>query len=250
MQYSPEIKERVLELHRLINLHSHNYHSLDAPEILDQEYDALFNELLDLESKYEELRYSYSPSQRVGAKPLEGFQKVEHLAPMLSLDNAFNNEDMLDFNKRILDRLLGEEHVSYSCEPKLDGIAVNLSYRKGNLEIATTRGDGKVGEDITHNIKTLNSIPLSFLDKEIGFPEFIEIRGEAFIAKEDFLSANKLAEKAGEKTFANPRNAAAGSLRQLDPSVAASRPLNFFAHGIGYIEIGDFQLPYILNLIY
>ena len=244
MQYSPEIKERVLELHRLINLHSHNYHSLDAPEILDQEYDALFNELLDLESKYEELRYSYSPSQRVGAKPLEGFQKVEHLAPMLSLDNAFNNEDMLDFNKRILDRLLGEEHVSYSCEPKLDGIAVNLSYRKGNLEIATTRGDGKVGEDITHNIKTLNSIPLSFLDKEIGFPEFIEIRGEAFIAKEDFLSANKLAEKAGEKTFANPRNAAAGSLRQLDPSVAASRPLNFFAHGIGYIEIGDFQLPH------
>jgi len=189
MQYSPEIKERVLELHRLINLHSHNYHSLDAPEILDQEYDALFNELLDLESKYEELRYSYSPSQRVGAKPLEGFQKVEHLAPMLSLDNAFNNEDMLDFNKRILDRLLGEEHVSYSCEPKLDGIAVNLSYRKGNLEIATTRGDGKVGEDITHNIKTLNSIPLSFLDKEIGFPEFIEIRGEAFIAKEDLKAS-------------------------------------------------------------
>ena len=243
MKHSPEDKQRVLELHKLINLHSHNYHSLDEPKIEDHEYDSLFNELLGLESKFEELQYSYSPSQRVGGKPLEGFNKVEHLAPMLSLDNAFNNEDMLDFNKRILERLIGEDFVNYSCEPKLDGIAVNLSYKDGNLEKATTRGDGKVGEDITHNIRTLNSIPLSLIDEENGFPDYIEIRGEAYIGIENFKSINKQSEAKGEKTFANPRNAAAGSLRQLDPSVAASRPLNFYAHGIGYIEIGNFQLP-------
>ena len=181
MKHSPEDKQRVLELHKLINLHSHNYHSLDEPKIEDHEYDSLFNELLGLESKFEELQYSYSPSQRVGGKPLEGFNKVEHLAPMLSLDNAFNNEDMLDFNKRILERLIGENFVNYSCEPKLDGIAVNLTYKDGNLEKATTRGDGKVGEDITHNIRTLNSIPLSLIDEENGFPDYIEIRGEAYI---------------------------------------------------------------------
>ena len=243
MKHSPEIKKRVLELHKLINLHSHNYHSLDTPTIEDQEYDALFKELLELESNYEDLKYSHSPTQRVGDKPLDGFKKVEHLAPMLSLDNAFDSEDMLDFNKRVLERLLEDKFVQYSCEPKLDGIAVNLSYRNGNLEKATTRGDGKVGEDITHNIKTLNSIPLSLIDKRDSYPDFIEIRGEVFIRKEDFVLANKEAEIKGEKTFANPRNAAAGSLRQLDPAIAASRPLNFFAHGIGYIEIGEFELP-------
>ena len=238
-----KVKERVLELHRLINIHSHNYHSLDAPTINDHEYDALFNELLDLESKFPQHKYSYSPSQRVGGKPLEGFKKVEHIAPMLSLDNAFNNADMTDFNKRLLDRLVGEEVVAFSCEPKLDGIAVNLSYRNGNLEIATTRGDGKVGEDITHNIKTLNSIPLSLLNKNSELPNFIEIRGEVFIEKKDFDLANTKASDEGTKTFANPRNAAAGSLRQLDPAVAASRPLKFFAHGIGHIEEGSFELP-------
>ena len=238
-----KVKDRVLELHKLINIHSHNYHSLDAPTINDHEYDALFNELLDLESKFPQYKYSYSPSQRVGGKPLEGFKKVEHIAPMLSLDNAFNNEDMTDFNKRLLDRLVGEEVVAFSCEPKLDGIAVNLSYRNGNLEIATTRGDGKIGEDITHNIKTLNSIPLSLLNKNSELPNSIEIRGEVFIEKKDFDLANTKASEEGTKTFANPRNAAAGSLRQLDPAVAASRPLKFFAHGIGHIEEGSFELP-------
>ena len=243
MKDSPKVRERILKLHEQINLHSHNYHSLDKPSIEDHEYDALFNELLDLENKFPQYQYSFSPSQRVGGQPLEGFKKIEHLAPMLSLDNAFSNEDMNDFNKRILDRLLGEEIISFSCEPKLDGIAVNLSYRNGNLEIATTRGDGKVGEDITHNIRTINSIPLSLLSDKSKLPNLIEIRGEVFIEKKDFDLANKKAMKEGTKAFANPRNAAAGSLRQLDPAVAASRPLKFFAHGIGHIEEGNFILP-------
>ena len=243
MKDSPKVKKRVAELHKLINIHSHNYHTLDSPTIQDQEYDALFNELLDLEANYPKFKYPYSPSQRVGSKPLEGFKKVEHLAPMLSLDNAFNSDDMNDFNKRILDRLTGKKIISYSCEPKLDGIAVNLLYVKGRLDKATTRGDGKIGEDITHNIKTINSIPLSLIENHSNFPNIIEIRGEVFIEKKDFDTNNKKAIKLGEKTFANPRNAAAGSLRQLDPAIAASRPLKFFAHGIGFIDKGNFELP-------
>jgi len=243
MKESLKIKERVIELHKLINFHSYNYHSLDSPSIEDHEYDALFNELLNLEAEYPSYKYSYSPSQRVGSEPLEGFVKVEHLAPMLSLDNAFNSDDMHDFNKRILDRLTGKEAISYSCEPKLDGIAVNLLYKNGHIEKATTRGDGKVGEDITHNVKTINSIPLSLMNDESELPNLIEIRGEVFIEKDDFDSNNKKAAKLGQKTFANPRNAAAGSLRQLDPTVAASRPLKFFAHGIGFIDKGNFELP-------
>ena len=243
MKESLKIKERVIELHKLINFHSYNYHSLDSPSIEDHEYDALFNELLNLEAEYPRYKYSYSPSQRVGSEPLEGFVKVEHLAPMLSLDNAFNSDDMHDFNKRILDRLKGKEAISYSCEPKLDGIAVNLLYKNGYIEKATTRGDGKVGEDITHNVKTINSIPLSLMNDESELPNLIEIRGEVFIEKDDFDSNNKKAAKLGQKTFANPRNAAAGSLRQLDPTVAASRPLKFFAHGIGFIDKGNFELP-------
>ena len=243
MKESLKIKERVIELHKLINFHSYNYHSLDSPSIEDHEYDALFNELLNLEAEYPSYKYSYSPSQRVGSEPLEGFVKVEHLAPMLSLDNAFNSDDMHDFNKRILDRLTGKEAISYSCEPKLDGIAVNLLYKNGYIEKATTRGDGKVGEDITHNVKTINSIPLSLMNDESELPNLIEIRGEVFIEKDDFDSNNKKAAKLGQKTFANPRNAAAGSLRQLDPSVTASRPLKFFAHGVGFIDKGNFELP-------
>ena len=243
MKESLKIKERVIELHKLINFHSYNYHSLDSPSIEDHEYDALFNELLNLEAEYPNYKYPYSPSQRVGSEPLEGFVKVEHLAPMLSLDNAFNSDDMHDFNKRIIDRLTGKEAISYSCEPKLDGIAVNLLYKNGFIEKATTRGDGKVGEDITHNVKTINSIPLSLMNNESELPNLIEIRGEVFIEKDDFDSNNKKAAKLGQKTFANPRNAAAGSLRQLDPTVAASRPLKFFAHGIGFIDKGNFELP-------
>lgn len=243
MKFTKKEKNRVLELHSLINFHSHKYHSLDTPEIEDHEYDALFQELLQLEDRFPELLYDFSPSQRVGSKPLEGFKKIEHLIPMLSLENAFNQQDMEDFNKRILERLLIEADVNFSCEPKLDGIAVNLLYKNGRLDLASTRGDGKIGEDITHNIRTINSIPLSLIDSNSKLPNVIEIRGEVFIEKKDFDLANKKAIKAGEKTFANPRNAAAGSLRQLDPSIAASRPLKFYAHGMGFIEEGDFKLP-------
>lgn len=243
MKFTKKEKNRVLELHRLINFHSHKYHSLDTPEIEDHEYDALFQELLQLEDRFPELLYDFSPSQRVGSKPLDGFKKIEHLIPMLSLENAFNQQDMEDFNKRILERLLIEADVNFSCEPKLDGIAVNLLYKNGRLDLASTRGDGKIGEDITHNIRTINSIPLSLIDINSKLPTVIEIRGEVFIEKKDFDLANKKAIKAGEKTFANPRNAAAGSLRQLDPSIAASRPLKFYAHGMGFIEEGDFKLP-------
>ena len=243
MKFTKKEKNRVLELHSLINFHSHKYHSLDTPEIEDHEYDALFQELLQLEDRFPELLYDFSPSQRVGSKPLEGFKKIEHLIPMLSLENAFNQQDMEDFNKRILERLLIEADVNFSCEPKLDGIAVNLLYKNGRLDLASTRGDGKIGEDITHNIRTINSIPLSLIDSNSKLPTVIEIRGEVFIEKKDFDLANKKAIKAGEKTFANPRNAAAGSLRQLDPSIAASRPLKFYAHGMGFIEEGDFKLP-------
>ena len=159
MKVDSEVKSRVLELHKIINEHSYNYHSLDSPTIEDSEYDALFNELLELENKYPSLSLSHSPTQRIGSEPLEGFNKVDHLTPMLSLENAFNTKDLEDFNKRIMERLVSENQVNFSCEPKLDGIAVNLIYKEGYLHQATTRGDGKTGEDITHNIRTIPSIP-------------------------------------------------------------------------------------------
>ena len=243
MKISPEVRSRVLKLHKLINEHSYNYHSLDNPTIDDSDYDALFNELLEIEKKYPELSFNYSPTQRVGSEPLEGFSKVDHLTPMLSLENAFETKDLEDFNKRINERLINEEKITYSCEPKLDGIAVNLIYREGYLEQATTRGDGKTGEDITHNIRTIPSIPLSFRESKIKAPNLIEIRGEVFINMKDFKNINDYAKIKSEKVFANPRNAAAGSLRQLDPKVAASRPLKFFAHGMGSLNFGKNGLP-------
>ena len=243
MKISSEVKSRVLELHKLINEHSYNYHSLDNPTVEDSEYDALFKELLEIEEKYPTLSFSYSPTQRVGSEPLEGFNKVDHLMPMLSLENAFNAKDLEDFNKRIQERLVSEEEVTFSCEPKLDGIAVNLIYKEGYLHQATTRGDGKTGEDITHNIRTIPSIPLSFRESKTKFPNLIEIRGEVYIDIKDFKNINKKAKTKSEKLFANPRNAAAGSLRQLDPKVAASRPLKFFSHGLGAIDYGKGTAP-------
>ena len=243
MKVDSEVKSRVLELHKIINEHSYNYHSLDKPTIEDSEYDALFNELLELEAKYPGLSFSHSPTQRIGSEPLEGFNKVDHLTPMLSLENAFNTKDLEDFNKRIMERMVSENQVNFSCEPKLDGIAVNLIYKEGYLHQATTRGDGKTGEDITHNIRTIPSIPLTLLESKIKAPSLIEIRGEVFIDINDFKEINKKAKTDSEKIFANPRNAAAGSLRQLDPRVAASRPLKFFAHGIGNLDFGKDTSP-------
>jgi len=232
-------KKRYEELKEIIQKHAYLYHTEDKPEISDAEYDLYFKELLDLEKAHPNFVDSNSPSQRVGSKPLDGFTKSEHLSPMLSLENAFNDEDLIDFERKIKERSLVEGGIVYSAEPKLDGVAVNLLYENGKLVKASTRGDGKVGEDITHNIKTIKTIPLALIGSK--FPNSLEVRGEVFINKSDFDQINEDSEKKGEKVFANPRNAAAGSLRQLDPSVTSKRPLKIFIYGFGVLE--DKDLP-------
>ena len=232
-------KKRYEELKEIIQKHAYLYHTEDKPEISDAEYDLYFKELLDLEKAHPNFVDSNSPSQRVGSKPLDGFAKSEHLSPMLSLENAFNNEDLIDFERKIKERSLVEGGIVYSAEPKLDGVAVNLLYENGKLVKASTRGDGKVGEDITHNIKTIKTIPLALIGSK--FPNSLEVRGEVFINKSDFDQINEDSEKKGEKVFANPRNAAAGSLRQLDPSVTSKRPLKIFIYGFGILQ--DKDLP-------
>ena len=235
MKPRKEDQLRVEKLSTLIRTHSYNYHVLDEPEIEDSEYDLLFQELLSLEEKFPELLSESSPTQRVGSKPLSGFKKITHGSQMLSLDNAFSIQDLKDFDKRVKERLGLEEDIEYCCEPKLDGVAVNLFYKNGSLDKAATRGDGTIGEDITHNIKTLPSVPLELLkDKEVTtIPNSLEVRGEVFIVTSEFKKINKTLEEEAKKPFANPRNAAAGSLRQLDPKITASRPLKLFVHGYG-----------------
>ena len=237
-------KSRLKVLQALINEYAHQYHTMDDATVSDAEYDLLFQELLTLEENNPDLIDKNSPSQRVGSKPLEGFTKIEHMEQMLSLDNAFNSDDLKDFNKRITERLNANESIEFSCEPKLDGVAANLLYREGELDYASTRGDGKVGEDITHNIRTINSIPLKLNKNEyFDVPEILEVRGEVFIEIDDFKKINKHSEENGHKVFANPRNAAAGSLRQLDPKVASNRPLKFFAHGLGFVANKSKKFP-------
>ena len=237
-------KSRLKVLQALINEYAHQYHTMDDATVSDAEYDLLFQELLTLEENNPDLIDKNSPSQRVGSKPLEGFTKIEHMEQMLSLDNAFNSDDLKDFNKRITERLNANESIEFSCEPKLDGVAANLLYREGKLDYASTRGDGKVGEDITHNIRTINSIPLKLNKNEyFDVPEILEVRGEVFIEINDFKNINKHSEENGHKVFANPRNAAAGSLRQLDPKVASNRPLKFFAHGLGFVTNKSKKFP-------
>lgn len=245
MKQKKEDKLRIKEISDLIREHAHNYHVLDDPVIEDSEYDKLFQELLLLEGKFPELISKTSPSQRVGSKPLDGFSKVNHGTPMLSLENAFQGKDLEDFDKRVRERLLTEDSIEYCCEPKLDGVAVNLFYEKGILSKAATRGDGAVGEDITHNIRTLPSVPLELIAEEGGtkIPNLLELRGEVFIEILEFKKINEYFEKTGNKVFANPRNAAAGSLRQLDPAITASRPLKFFIHGYGTSDFSNNEIP-------
>ena len=243
MNSSPDVRTRLKELSELIDEHGRKYHSLDEPSISDSEYDLLFGELLEMEKAHPDLVDKNSPSQRVGAKPIKGFKKIKHLHQMLSLDNAFNSQDLKDFNNRTQDRLNLNENIEYSCELKLDGVAANLLYKEGKLDYASTRGDGKIGEDITHNIRTIKSIPLRLNDGgEFDIPDLIEVRGEVFIELSDFQTINARLKKESLKVFANPRNAAAGSLRQLDPAITASRPLKFFAHGLGFVSNGH-KLP-------
>ena len=225
------VQKRHKELKRLIHHHNELYHTHDKPEISDFEYDKLFDELLELEKNNKGLDLSDSPSIRVGGEAISAFQKVPHRKPMLSLQNSYSTEDILDFDVRVKKFLRSEEPVEYFAELKLDGLSMELVYENGILVRALTRGDGTVGEDVTHNIKTIKSIPLKLKTKTP--PELLEVRGEVLIFKKDFISMNQGYEDLGEDTFANPRNAAAGTVRQLDPKIAASRPLKFFAYALG-----------------
>ena len=227
---APEgVQQRVARLRGDIERHNHRYHVLDDPEIPDSAYDRLVRELRELEEANPELVTPDSPTQRVGGAPVEAFAQVRHRVPMLSLDNAFSREDVVAFDRRVRERLETEREIHYACEPKLDGLAVSLTYRRGLLEIAATRGDGAVGEDVTHNIRTIQSVPLRLAGK--GYPDMLEVRGEVLMSIAGFKQMNLRAEEKGEKVFVNPRNAAAGSLRQLDPRLAASRPLEIFFYG-------------------
>ncbi len=226
--------ERIKQLRDEINEHNYSYYVLDAPKVPDAEYDRLIRELQDLEKQYPELVTSDSPTQRVGVKPSSHFAEIKHYVPLLSLDNAFHDEDIINFNKRIQDKLEITQDIQFCCEPKLDGLAVNLLYENGFLKWAATRGDGFLGEDITQNIRTIKSVPLKLRGHD--FPKLIELRGEVFLTKKEFEKINAQAKMTGEKVFANPRNAAAGSLRQLDPSITASRNLSIYFYGVGHVE--------------
>lgn len=228
------VQQRVARLRAEIDRHNYRYHVLDDPEVSDAEYDRLLTELRSVEADYPELVVPDSPTQRVGGAPVAAFAQVRHRMPMLSLDNAFAREDVIAFDRRVRERLETEREIAYACEPKLDGLAVSLTYRKGLLEVAATRGDGNVGEDVTHNVRTVKSVPLRLAGK--SQPELLEVRGEVFMSIPGFREMNRVAAQKGEKTFVNPRNAAAGSLRQLDPKLAASRPLEVFFYGASVIE--------------
>ena len=228
------LQRQVARLRADIDRHNYRYHVLDDPEVSDAEYDRLLTELRRLESENPELIVPDSPTQRVGGAPVAAFAQVRHRVPMLSLDNAFEREDVAAFDRRVRERLETEREIDYACEPKLDGLAVSLTYRKGSLEVAATRGDGSVGEDVTHNIRTIQSVPLRLAGR--GHPDLLEVRGEVVMSIPGFREMNRKAAEKGEKTFVNPRNAAAGSLRQLDPRLAASRPLEIFFYAAGTVE--------------
>lgn len=229
-----KIKKEILALRKKIDEHSYYYHVLDQPIISDVEYDALFERLQILEAQYPQFVTPDSPTQRVGAVPLKSFPAVKHHIPMLSLENAFSDEGIFAFDQRIRDRLKTSHIIQYCCEPKLDGLAVSILYEKGLLVQAATRGDGMVGEEITENIRTIRMIPLHLRGSDI--PRVIEVRAEVYMPLKGFEKLNTQAQKRGEKIFANPRNAAAGSLRQLDPRITSMRPLEVFCYGVGIIE--------------
>jgi DNA ligase (NAD+) len=225
---------RVAELRRQIEHHNYRYYVLDDPEIPDVEYDRMFRELQALEEACPELSVADSPTRRVGAAPVAGFSEVRHLSPMLSLENAFTAEELLAFDRRNSQRLNFTDPIEYSAETKLDGTAVSLLYEQGRLVRGATRGDGQTGEDVSHNVRTIDSIPLRLRGQSA--PASLEVRGEVYMPKSGFNELNARLAEEGGKTFVNPRNAAAGTLRQLDPRIAASRPLEFFAYGVGHFE--------------
>jgi DNA ligase (NAD+) len=231
-------RERAQELREQLEAWNHAYHVLDAPAVPDAEYDRAFRELQTLEDDHPELASAASPTRRVGAPPAEAFAPAEHQQPMLSLENAFSEEELRQFHRRVRDRLgdAGED-IAYACEPKLDGVAVSLLYRRGQLERGATRGDGRVGEDITSNVATIRSVPLRL--RGSGWPALLEVRGEVYLEREGFARLNRDAAARGDKIFVNPRNAAAGSLRQLDSRITARRPLQLCCYGVGRVEDGE-----------
>ena len=231
---SASLRQRAERLRAEIERHNYLYHVLDNPEVPDATYDRLMGELRALEQQHPELVVPESPTQRVGGAPVAEFAEVRHQLPMLSLDNAFAREDVEAFDRRVRERLEIDKPISYDCEPKLDGLAVSLTYRNGLLGLGATRGDGTIGEDVTHNIRTLETVPLRLRGR--GWPELLEVRGEVFMSTAGFEEMNRRAAKKGEKVFVNPRNAAAGSLRQLDPRLTASRPLEIYFYGVGQVE--------------
>ncbi|HEY4341446.1 MAG TPA: NAD-dependent DNA ligase LigA [Steroidobacteraceae bacterium] len=226
---------RIAALREQLLAHDHRYHVLDDPSISDSEYDGLMQQLKQLEAEHPELITPDSPTQRVGGAPAAAFAAVLHAVPMLSLDNAFSEPDVRDFDRRVHERLKRQTPIGYSAEPKLDGLAVSLIYRSGILERAATRGDGEHGEDVTANVRTIRGVPLSLRGSP---PGLIEVRGEIFMPLAGFRQMNQQAQARGEKVFVNPRNAAAGSLRQLDPRITASRPLDIFLYAVGLVEGG------------
>ncbi|GLS27517.1 NAD-dependent DNA ligase LigA [Marinibactrum halimedae] len=227
-------QQRIEQLRQTLDHHNYRYYVLDDPIIPDADYDKLMRELQSLEVTHPDLITMDSPTQRVGAKPLDGFDAVVHQLAMLSLDNAFDDQELNDFDNRVRERLNAVDTLEYACEPKLDGIAISLIYENGRLVLGATRGDGVNGEDITSNVRTIPSVPLRLQGTD--FPEVLEVRGEIYMPKAGFESLNARAREAGEKTFANPRNAAAGSLRQLDPSITKTRPLQLCAYSMGRVE--------------
>lgn len=222
---------RIEQLREVIRKHDYQYYVLDEPTVTDHEYDQLMNELKQLEKDHPDLITPDSPTQRVGGYALPGFTSVTHRVPLLSLDNAFSQQDLVDFNRRVTDKL-ADQTISYVCELKIDGLSIALVYEDGILVSGATRGDGLVGEDVTQNVRTIKSLPLRLKDP---IPR-LEVRGEVYIAKQDFVRLNQEREEKGEKTFANPRNSAAGSLRQLDPRLTAARPLRVFIYDVLHIE--------------
>ncbi len=231
------VQEQITALRTTLRHHEYLYHVMDTPEIPDAEYDRLMVGLRELESAHPDLITPDSPTQRVGAAPLAAFEQVRHEVPMLSLDNTFDEAGFLAFNKRVQDRLKSTDDLTYCCELKLDGLAVSLLYEDGLLVQAATRGDGTTGENITANVRTIHAIPLRLHGDNI--PARVEVRGEVFISESGFEKLNEEARRTGAKVFANPRNAAAGSLRQLDPRITAKRPLTFFCYGFGLLEGGE-----------
>ena len=232
-----KVKKKVQELREKINYHNYLYYVLDSPEISDAEYDRFFDELVELEKKYPELITPDSPTQRVGAPPLTEFTTVKHTLPMLSLNKVTTEEELSDFHRRVTELSgLPQFKIEYTIEPKFDGLAIELVYKDGTLVQGSTRGDGYVGEDVTRNLKTVKTIPLKLFSKKVSVPELLEVRGEIILTKSEFEKLNKQREKTGEPLFANPRNAAAGSVRQLDSKITRFRPLTSFIYGIGTVQ--------------